>query len=101
MPRLEIVPEEVEEIASNIGGQHIIIGEALESLRAIDAHLATVWEGPARQIFYETYGNWITQLENYSETLTNVQAYLRSVAQNFRDLDEAAQQAASGATMPE
>lgn len=99
MPRLEIFPEEVEDIANKIGGQHVIIEDSLNNLRALDAELTTVWEGPARDTFQGTYGDWITQLENYSETLTNVQGYLRSVAENFRQLDEAARQAAAGATM--
>lgn len=101
MPKLSIDTELVEELASRIGGQHVVIEDALNNLRAINSELAGAWDGPSQDTFEGTYGNWIAQLESYSETLTNVQGYLRSVAENFRDLDAAAQQAATGATMAE
>jgi len=101
MPQLEINTELVEQLAGDIGTQHVQIDDVLARLRGINADLEGAWEGPAQDTFRETYGNWITQLENYGETLTNVENYLRSVAQNFRELDEAAKQAAAGATMAE
>jgi WXG100 family type VII secretion target len=101
MPELRINTELVEELASRIGGQHVVIEDALNNLRAVNSELAGAWDGPSQDTFEGTYGDWITQLESYSETLTNVQSYLRSVAENFRQLDEAAQQAATGATLAE
>jgi len=47
--------------------------------------------------FELTYGNWITDLEKYSDTLNSINQYLTSVAQNFRELDEAARAAAAAA----
>jgi len=101
MPYLQINTDIVEELASRISGQYVVIEDALNNLRAINAELSGAWDGPSQDTFEGTYGNWIAQLESYSETLTNVQGYLRSVAENFRQLDEAAQQAATGATMAE
>jgi WXG100 family type VII secretion target len=93
--------DRVDELASQVEAQRDVIVESLNNLRAINADLDTAWDGKAQETFRETYGNWIQQLENYNETLINVKSYLNSVAQNFRDLDAAAAQAASGATMAE
>jgi WXG100 family type VII secretion target len=101
MSQVSINPDSVDQLAARINGQHVVIDEALANLRGINAELDAVWDGQAQITFHGTYGDWITQLERYSETLTNVQNYLRSVAQNFRELDQAAAQAASGATMAE
>ena len=98
MPVLKMNTDLVMELAGRVGTQHINIKDTLNNLRAINAELEGAWEGPAQMEFEGTYGNWIQQLESYSETLSNVQGYLRSVADNFRELDEAARQAAAGAT---
>jgi WXG100 family type VII secretion target len=98
---LYIDTHRVDEIAASIGGHQTTINETLTALRGLNTDLASAWDGSAQNTFEATYGDWITQLERYSETLTSVQGYLKSVAENFRQLDAAARQAASGATMPE
>lgn len=98
MPELRMNTDLVEDIAGRIGTQHMNIKDVLGNLRALNAELEGAWGGPAQNEFEATYGNWIQQLESFSETLANVQGYLRSVAENFRELDEAARIAAAGAT---
>lgn len=99
MPTYRIDTEHVNELIGKINGQHNTIGDVLNNLRAINTELETAWEGDAQQTFEATYGTWIQQLENYSQTLANVQAYLRSVVDNYIALDESARQTAAGAAM--
>jgi WXG100 family type VII secretion target len=101
MTRLRIDTDLVEELAGRVSTEHANIGDVLKRLRSINTELAGAWDGPAQDQFEATYGNWITQLENYSTTLQNVRQYLGSVAENFRELDEAAKQAATGTTAPQ
>lgn len=98
MPNLRMDTDEVERIAANVGTEHLNIKDVLSRLRDLNGQLATAWDGPAQDQFESTYGNWIQQLESFSETLGNVKGYLTSVAENFAELDEAAKIAAAGAT---
>ncbi|OGO08689.1 MAG: hypothetical protein A2Z66_04005 [Chloroflexi bacterium RBG_13_66_10] len=98
MPFLRIDVETVEALAARVKAERDgTVTDLLGRLRAINAELDSAWDGPAESQFQATYGDWITQLERYSKTLNNVYQYLISVAQNFRELDEAARQAAAGA----
>jgi WXG100 family type VII secretion target len=69
----------------------------LQTLRGINTALDGAWDGASQAAFQAAYGDWIDQLEKFSETMNNVHQYLVSVAQNFEDLDLAAAAAASGA----
>jgi WXG100 family type VII secretion target len=91
--------EYINELIGRIDTQHNTINDVLNSLRAINTELETAWEADAQVTFEATYGSWIQQLDNYSQTLANVKAYLQSVINNYIALDEAAQQAAAGAAM--
>lgn len=91
---------EFEDIIASIAREHDSIREVLTRLRTINDRLMGSWEGGAPVVFHDTYGNWVQQLENYSGTLTNVQAYLKSVLDNYMALDDAARQAAAGAALP-
>ncbi len=73
----------------------------LARLNGINSELDAAWDGPSQAAFQEAYGDWIQQLRKYSDTLNNVHQYLKSVAQNFADLDAAAASAASGAAAPQ
>ncbi len=98
MPVLRIDVETVEALAARVKAERDgTVNDLLGRLRAINSELDSAWDGPAQAQFQATYGDWIAQLERYSNTLNNVYQYLVSVAQNFRELDEAARQAAAGA----
>ena len=73
----------------------------LDRLNRINNELDAAWDGRSQIAFQESYGDWINQLRKYSDTLNNVAEYLKSVAQNFEDLDAAAASAASGAAAPQ
>ena len=98
MPTLRIEVEKVEELARQVKGERDGTVETLLSkLRNINSELDAAWDGPAQDQFKATYGDWITKLQNYSDTLTAVNNYLMSVADNFRKLDETARNAAAQA----
>jgi WXG100 family type VII secretion target len=73
------------------------VANLLQQLRGINNQLDGAWDGASQQAFYSAYGDWIDQLEKFSDTMNSVHQYLLSVAQNFEDLDIAAAAAASGA----
>lgn len=94
--------ERIESLAAQVKAEREgTVGDLLSKLKNINAELDTSWEGPSQEAFYASYGGWIDQLEKFSNTLHNIHQYLVSVATNFRDLDEAARAAASGATVPQ
>lgn len=94
--------ERIESLAAQVKAERDgTVDGLLSKLRGINSELDSSWDGPSQEAFYANYGDWIAQLEKFSNTLNNVHQYLVSVATNFRDLDEAARQAASGATVPQ
>lgn len=98
MPTLRIEVEKVEELARQIKAERDgTVETLLAKLRSVNSELDASWDGPAQEQFMTTYGDWITKLQNYSETLNSINGYLLSVADNFRKLDEAARSAASQA----
>ena len=102
MPMLRQDVERIETLAAQVKAERESTVEGLlNKLRGINMELDSAWDGPSQVAFEANYGNWIRQLENYSNTLNNVHQYLVSVATNFRELDAAAAQAASGATVPQ
>lgn len=102
MPMLRQNIEQIEALAAQVKGERDgTVDSLLGKLRGINQELESAWEGPSQMAFEANYGDWIRQLEQFSNTLNNVHQYLVSVATNFRDLDTAAAQAASGATVPQ
>ena len=98
MPILRIDVETVEAIAARVRAEREgTVADLLQRLHGMNTELDAAWEGPAQDTFQQTYGDWIQQLDAFSNTLYNINKYLMSVAQNFRELDEAARQAAAGA----
>lgn len=99
MPLLRQDVERIEEIAGLIKNERDnTVSQLIGRLQGLNSELDTAWDGPSQEQFYATYGNWISQLEKFSDTLYSIHQYLASVAVNFRELDEAARQAAAGAT---
>jgi WXG100 family type VII secretion target len=98
MPNLRIEVETVESLAAKIQAEREgTVNDLLARLRGINSELDAAWDGPAQVQFQATYGDWVTNLEKYSNTLNSINQYLLSVARNFRELDEAARQAAASA----
>jgi WXG100 family type VII secretion target len=73
------------------------VADLIQRLRAINNQLDGAWDGESQAAFFSAYGDWINQLEKFSDTMNSVHQYLTSVAQNFEELDRAAAAAASGA----
>jgi len=95
MPELRINLELVEELAGKIKTEHDgTVTELIARLRGYNDQLDGAWDGPSQTQFQTTYGNWVGELEKFADTLTSVNQYLVSVAQQFRELDEAARKAA-------
>ena len=102
MPLLRQNIEDIEMLAARVKQQREgPVSDLLRNLRGINNELEGAWDGPSQQAFFASYGDWIQQLEKFSDTLNNVNQYLVSVATNFRDLDAAAEQAARGAATPQ
>lgn len=98
MPTLRIDVEKVEELARQIKNERDgSVETLLGKLRGINNDLDAAWDGPAQTTFQSTYGDWITKLQQYSETLNSINGYLLSVADNFRRIDEEARSSAAQA----
>lgn len=90
--------EQIRSLAAQIKSEREnTVGGLLQTLRGINAQLDGAWDGASQAAFTAAYGDWINQLEKFSDTMNSVHQYLISVAQNFEELDIAAAQAASGA----
>lgn len=90
--------QQIRELASRIRGERDqTVGDLINRLHGINNQLNAAWDGASQTAFFNAYGDWIKQLEEFSNTMYSVEQYLVSVAQNFEDLDQAAAAAASGA----
>ncbi len=97
MPLLHQNVEEIEMLASRVKQEREgAVADLIARLHAINNELDAAWDGPSQRVFHANYGDWIQQLEKFSDTLINVNQYLTSVATNFRDFNEAADQASKG-----
>jgi len=102
MPMLRQNIEDIEMLAARVKQEREgTVADLISRLHGINNELDSAWDGPSQQAFHASYGDWIQQLEKFSDTLNNVNQYLASVATNFRDLDAAAEQAARGAATPQ
>ncbi len=91
---LRIEPETVESLSGQINGIHDNeVRDVLARLRQLNEQLDQAWDGPSQTLFTEKYGDWIFQLENFSNTLKGIHHYLNSVVENYRKMDEAARSA--------
>jgi WXG100 family type VII secretion target len=89
---------QIRELAGRIRGERTgTVETLLGTLRGINRALADCWDGASQNAFTQAYGDWIDQLQKFSDTMISVEQYLISVAQNFEELDQAAAAAASGA----
>jgi len=90
--------EQIRGLASRIKGERDgTVAHLLDTLRGINRELDGAWDGASQAAFQASYGDWIDQLEKFSDTMNNVYQYLISVADNFEALDQAAATAAQGA----
>jgi len=98
MPLIHQNVEEIEKLASRVKQEREgAVTDLIARLHAINNELDAAWDGPSQRAFHASYGDWIRQLEKFSDTLNNVNQYLASVATNFHDLNAAADQASKGA----
>lgn len=97
MPMLRQNVEGIEMLAARVKEEREgTVSDLIARLHSINTELDAAWDGPSKQAFHASYGDWIQQLEKFSETLNNVNQYLRSVATNFRDLNAAGEEGAQG-----
>ncbi len=97
MPRqIGMDVDKVEALAAQIKREReTTVAELITRLRRINGDLKTSWDGSAQAQFEATFGDWISDLERYSNTMHSVHQYLSRVAREFRDLNEAARRAAA------
>lgn len=90
--------EAIEGIAGRVQQKHQDILGVISELRALNDELDGSWDGEAQMEFEARFGDWLSQLEQFSETLESVQQFLTSFVQARLDLEEQARSAAAGAT---
>jgi WXG100 family type VII secretion target len=89
--------EDIEMLAAKVKQEREgTVSDLIDRLHRINNELDVAWDGPSQKAFHASYGDWIQQLERFSDTLNNVNQYLASVATNFRDLNAAADLADRG-----
>ena len=97
MTRIGIIPEDVRIIKKEILGHQTEIERIVGKLNDLNGRLEVAWDGAAQEAFELSYGDWVSKLDAYVDTLASVQDYLESVVANYEQLDAAAKQAASNA----
>jgi WXG100 family type VII secretion target len=75
----------------------VTVNELIARLRGINNELAASWDNTAQDAFENTFGNWLSQLENYTNTLTSVHAYLTTMVDAYIELENQARTAAENA----
>ena len=88
--------EAVEQVAGQVQQKHQEILGTISELRSLNGTLDSAWDGEAQQAFEGSFGDWLVQLEQFSETLESVQQYLVRYVAARRELEEQAASAASG-----
>ena len=88
--------EAVEQTAGQVQQKHDQILSTITELRSLNSALDGYWDGEAQQAFEASFGDWLVQLEQFSETLESVQQYLVQYVAARRELEEQAAGAASG-----
>jgi WXG100 family type VII secretion target len=88
--------ESIEQVAGQVQQKHQEILGTITELRSLNSSLDGYWDGEAQQAFEASFGDWLVQLEQFSETLESVQQYLVRYVAARRELEEQAASAASG-----
>ncbi len=86
----------VEQVAGQVQQKHQEILGTISELRSLNGTLDSAWDGEAQQAFEASFGDWLVQLEQFSETLESVNQYLVRYVAARRELEEQATSAASG-----
>lgn len=86
----------VEQIAGQVQQKHQEVLGIITELRSLNGNLESSWDGQAQQAFEAAFGDWLNQLEQFSETLEAVHQYLIQYAAGREEFDEQAAAAASG-----
>ena len=66
----------IEEIASQIRIKHNEILSTITALRSLNSSLDSFWDGKSQKQFEASFGNWLVQLDQFSEKLESVNQYL-------------------------
>ena len=90
--------EAIEGVAGKIQQKHSDILGIISELRSLNSELDGSWDGEAQMEFEARFGDWLTQLEQFSETIESVHQYLVTLVQARRDFEEQARAAAAGST---
>ncbi|MGD8604652.1 MAG: WXG100 family type VII secretion target [Anaerolineales bacterium] len=98
MTVLRMDVDQVKALAGQIKSIHDNdVTSLLSTLNSLNDQLNSAWDGSAQAAFYERYGNWVRELDQFTDTLYSVCQYLNSVADNYIELDQAARAAAMSA----
>ncbi len=89
--------EGIEAIASHIQKKHDEVLGIISELRSINSELDGYWDGEAQMEFEARFGDWILQIEQFSETSDSVRQYLVTLVEARRDFEEQTRNAAAGA----
>ncbi|MBI5712646.1 MAG: WXG100 family type VII secretion target [Chloroflexi bacterium] len=97
MPRqIGMDVDKVESLAAQIKREReTTVAELITRLRRVNGDLKTSWDGSAQAQFEATFGDWVNDLEKYSNNLNAVHQYLVRFSREFRELNEAARKAAA------
>lgn len=97
MPEYRMNLEGIEGVAGRIQQKHSDVLGIIGELRALNNELDGYWDGEAQMEFEARFGDWLVQLEQFSETLESVHQYLVTLVQARQDFEEQARNAAAGA----
>mgnify|MGYP006286226337 CR=1 FL=1 len=86
----------IEGLANRVQQKHNEILGIIGELRTINSALDAAWDGEASMAFEAEFGDWLVQLEQFSETLESVYQYLMQYVESRRELDSQAASAAQG-----
>lgn len=90
--------EAIEGIAGRIQQKHSDILGIVSELRSLNSELDGAWDGEAQMEFEARFGDWLIQLEQFTDTMESVHQYLVTLVQARRDFEEQARAAAAGST---
>ncbi len=89
--------EGIEGVAGRIQQKHSDVLGIISELRALNNELDGYWDGEAQLEFEARFGDWMIQIEQFSETLESVNQFLVTLVLARRDFEEQARNAAAGA----
>ena len=86
----------VEQVAGQVQQKHQDILGTIAELRSLNSTLDDSWDGEAQRAFETTFGDWLQELEQFSNTLEAVQQFLTRYVADRLELDSTYSGAASG-----